>query len=90
VRKVLLLSQNRYCATLKNGSTKPYFGGLRFSRQLRPSLPHCGRGTLWYNCRMTQALQDVFAALRELPDDEQDTIADRLMQLMDLASLHED
>jgi len=39
---------------------------------------------------MTEALQDVFAVLRELPDDVQDTVADRLMQLMDLASLHED
>jgi hypothetical protein len=45
---------------------------------------------VWYNASMTEALQDVFTALRELPDDVQDTIADRLMQLMDLASLHED
>jgi hypothetical protein len=39
---------------------------------------------------MTEALQEVFTAMRELPDDVQDTIAHQLMQLMDLASLHED
>jgi hypothetical protein len=39
---------------------------------------------------MTEALQEVFTAIRELPDEVQDSIADRLMQLMDLDSLHED
>jgi hypothetical protein len=55
-----------------------------------PSALTAQSGSVGYNCSMTEALQDVFAAIRELPDDVQDAIADQLIQVMDLASLHED
>jgi hypothetical protein len=71
---------------VENGSTKPYFGWPVFKVIVVLFRHQC----VWYNCSMTEALQEAFMAIRELPDDVQDSIATRLMQLMDLASWDED
>ena len=39
---------------------------------------------------MTKLVQEAIKAIRELPDDEQDTVAEQLMRLMSLASLEQD
>jgi hypothetical protein len=39
---------------------------------------------------MTKALQEVIEEIRQLPDDEQDTIAQQLIRLMSLASFEQD
>jgi ABC-type polar amino acid transport system ATPase subunit len=38
-----------------------------------------------YNNRMTEQLNEAIEIIRELPDDEQDTIARQLMRLLDLS-----
>jgi hypothetical protein len=38
-----------------------------------------------YNVHMTQQLSEAIEIIRELPDDEQDTIARQLIRIIDLA-----
>jgi hypothetical protein len=39
---------------------------------------------------MTKTLQEAFSVVRQLSDDEQDTIAGQLMRLIELRSLDQD
>jgi hypothetical protein len=39
----------------------------------------------WYNLPMIKPLAEAIAIIRELPEDEQDTIAHQLIRLIDLA-----
>jgi len=39
---------------------------------------------------MTESFQEAVSAIQELPDDVQDSIAYRLMQLMELGSMDEE
>ena len=55
------------------------------------SLPLSARpDRVWYNWTMTEAFQEAVSAIQELPDDVQDSIAYRLMQLMELGSMDEE
>jgi hypothetical protein len=83
-------SQIKQCATLNLGFVKPYFGSCLF----QSDFPLCHSRFVsmlrCYNFDMTKQLAEAIKTVSELPDDEQDMIAEQLIRLMRLASLEEE